>query len=107
MVFPHAGDLPRHPSQLYQAFLEGLVLFVVLWMFAKKPRPVGAVCGLFVLLYGIFRFIVEFVRQPDSHLDFIAFDWLTMGQLLSLPMIIVGLATMWLAYSKFGFAEQK
>lgn len=106
MVFPHAGSLPRHPSQLYQAFLEGLLMFIILWVFAQKPRPVGAVCGLFVLLYGVFRFVVEFVRQPDEHLSFIAFDWLTMGQLLSLPMILVGLATMWLAYNKFGYAPK-
>ena len=57
---------------------------------AQKPRPVGAVCGLFVLLYGVFRFVIEFVRQPDAHLNFIAFDWLTMGQILSSPMILLG-----------------
>ena len=107
MVFPHAGDLPRHPSQLYQAFLEGLVLFVVLWLFAQKPRPIGAVAGLFVLLYGMFRFAIEFVREPDAHLSFIAFNWMTMGQLLSIPMIVVGLVTIWLAYNKFGMAENK
>ena len=81
-------------------------MFIILWMFAQKPRPVGAVCGLFVLLYGVFRFVIEFVRQPDAHLNFIAFDWLTMGQLLSLPMIIVGIVTMWLAYNKFGMAKE-
>jgi phosphatidylglycerol:prolipoprotein diacylglycerol transferase len=107
MIFPHAGDLPRHPSQLYQAILEGLVMFIILWVFAQKPRPVGAVCGFFVLLYGFFRFAIEFVRQPDANLNFIAFDWLTMGQLLSLPMIIVGIVTMWLAYNKYGMAESK
>lgn len=101
MIFPNAGALPRHPSQLYQAFLEGLVLFVVLWMFAKKSRPVGAVAGLFALLYGVFRFTVEFVREPDENLGFIAFDWLTMGQLLTIPMIIAGVIVMWLAYGKF------
>jgi len=105
MVFPLADELARHPSQLYQAFLEGFVVFVVLWMFAKKPRPIGAVAGLFVLLYGVFRFGVEFVRQPDAHLNFIAFDWLTMGQLLTVPMIIVGGATMWLAYKRFGMPD--
>ncbi len=106
MVFPHAGDLPRHPSQLYQAFLEGLLMFTILWIFAQKPRPIGAVCGLFVLLYGVFRFVTEFVRQPDAHLNFIAFDWLTMGQLLSLPMILVGVVTIYLAYNTFGYAKE-
>lgn len=105
MVFPQADELARHPSQLYQAFLEGLVLFVVLWIFAKKPRPIGSVAGLFVLLYGVFRFVVEFVRQPDEHLSFIAFGWLTMGQLLTVPMIAVGLVTLWLAYNKFGMPK--
>ncbi len=105
MIFPNAGGLPRHPSQLYQAFLEGLVLFVVLWAFAKKPRPVGAIAGLFILLYGVFRFAVEFVREPDKNLGFIAFDWLTMGQLLTIPMIIAGLAVLWLAYGKFEAAR--
>jgi len=102
MVFPQADELARHPSQLYQAFLEGLILFVVLWVFAEKPRPIGSVAGLFVLLYGIFRFVVEFVRQPDEHLSFVAFGWLTMGQLLTMPMIVVGLVTIWFAYNKFG-----
>ncbi len=106
MVFPQADKLARHPSQLYQAFLEGFVMFVALWMFAKKSRPIGAVAGLFVLLYGVFRFLVEFVRQPDAQLNFIAFDWLTMGQLLTVPMIIVGGVTMWLAYKLFGVPEE-
>ena len=107
MVFPDdAEGLPRHPSQLYQAFLEGLILFAVLWVFAKKPRPVGAVAGLFMLLYGVFRFVAELVREPDRHLGFIAFDWLTMGQLLTVPMIITGAIIMWLAYGgKFGTAQ--
>ena len=105
MVFPNAGDLARHPSQLYQAFLEGLVLFIVLWIFARKPHPIGAVSGLFMLLYGVFRFTVEFVRQPDPHLNFIAFNWMTLGQLLSVPMIVAGLVIMWLAYAKFDPAK--
>lgn len=93
-----AGQLDvyaRHPSQLYQAGLEGLAMFVVLWVFSRKPRPRYAVSGMFALLYGLFRFIVEFVRQPDEHLGFIAFDWLTMGQILSLPLIGVGLFLLW------------
>lgn len=93
-----AGQLDvyaRHPSQLYQAGLEGLAMFVVLWVFSRKPRPRYAVSGMFALLYGLFRFLVEFVRQPDEHLGFIAFDWLTMGQILSLPLIGVGLFLLW------------
>lgn len=90
VVFPHAGALPRHPSQLYEALLEGLLLFIIIWWFAgKKPAP-GRLSGLFLLGYGIGRFIVEFVRVPDAHLGYQAFDWLTRGQQLSLPMIIFG-----------------
>ncbi|NBB82278.1 MAG: prolipoprotein diacylglyceryl transferase, partial [Alphaproteobacteria bacterium] len=82
---------PLHPSQLYEATLEGLVLFVLLWWFSRRPRPMMAVSGLFLLLYGLFRFGVEFVRQPDAHIGYLAFDWLTMGQLLTLPMLAGGL----------------
>jgi len=85
----------RHPSQLYQAALEGLVLFVVLWTFSAKPRPRYAVAGMFALLYGVFRFVVEFVRVPDEQLNYIAFGWLTMGQLLSVPLIVLGLFWLW------------
>jgi phosphatidylglycerol---prolipoprotein diacylglyceryl transferase len=85
----------RHPSQLYQAALEGLVLFVVLWGFSSRPRPRYAVGGMFVLLYGVFRFIVEFVRVPDVQLQYLAFGWLTMGQLLSMPLILLGLFWLW------------
>ena len=85
----------RHPSQLYQAALEGLVLFVVLWMFSSRPRPRYAVGGMFVLLYGVFRFIVEFVRVPDAQLQYLAFGWLTMGQLLSVPLVLLGLFWLW------------
>ena len=81
----------RHPSQLYQAFLEGLVMFAVLWWFSSKPRPRYAVSGLFALLYGCFRFLVEFVRVPDEQIGYLAFGWLTMGQVLSLPLIALGL----------------
>jgi phosphatidylglycerol:prolipoprotein diacylglycerol transferase len=89
-----AGQLnaeARHPSQLYEFCLEGVVLFAVLWIYSRKPRPRYAVSGLFALLYGLFRFAVEFVREPDVQLGFVAFDWLTMGQILSLPLIAVGL----------------
>jgi phosphatidylglycerol:prolipoprotein diacylglycerol transferase len=81
----------RYPSQLYEAFLEGLVLFIILWVFSAKPRPLMSVSALFLIFYGLFRFIIEFVRVPDVQLGYLAFDWLTMGQLLSLPMIILGI----------------
>lgn len=100
MVFPHVDNLARHPSQLYQATLEGLALFSILWFFSRKPRPRYAVSGLFALFYGLFRFIVEFARQPDVQLGFVAFDWLTMGQLLSLPLIAVGLVLLYCAYGR-------
>jgi phosphatidylglycerol:prolipoprotein diacylglycerol transferase len=89
----------RHPSQLYQAVLEGLVLFVVLWVFSSRPRPRYAVGGVFVLLYGVFRFIIEFVRVPDAQLQYLAFGWLTMGQLLSVPLILLGLFWLWCSRS--------
>jgi phosphatidylglycerol:prolipoprotein diacylglycerol transferase len=97
MLFPSdPTQLPRHPSQLYEALLEGLVIFLVINWFARKPRLNGEVTGLFLVLYGIFRFIVEFVRQPDAQfvgqpalLD--AFDWMTRGQALCIPMILLGL----------------
>jgi len=85
----------RHPSQLYQAVLEGLVMFCILWWFSSKPRPRYAVSGMFALLYGVFRFLVEFVRVPDAQLGYLAFGWLTMGQVLSLPLIAIGLFWLW------------
>ena len=97
MVFPFADQQPRHPSQLYQALTEGLLLFLILWWYSSKPRPVMAISGVFMISYGSFRFITEFFRTPDAHLGFIAFDWMTMGQLLSLPMIAVGVVLFHLA----------
>lgn len=88
----------RHPSQLYQALLEGFTLFVIVWLFARKPRPAGAVGGLFLAGYAVFRWIAEFFREPDAHIGFVAFDWLTMGQLLSLPMFVAGIALLAWAY---------
>ena len=79
-----------HPSQLYEALLEGALLFLLLWWFSARPRPTMAVSGLFLLAYGLFRFLVELVRLPDAHLGYLAFGWVTMGQLLSLPMILLG-----------------
>jgi len=91
MVFPGAGPLPRHPSQLYEAALEGVVLFVVLWIVSSRGRGRGMVSGLFALLYGIFRCTMELVREPDVHIGYLAFGWLTIGQLLSVPLILVGI----------------
>ncbi|EMP57530.1 prolipoprotein diacylglyceryl transferase [Marinobacter santoriniensis NKSG1] len=101
MVFPKAPDaLARHPSQLYQFALEGVALFLILWWFSAKPRPRMAVSGLFLLCYGIFRFLVEFVRQPDPQLGYLAFNWLTMGQVLSAPMILAGAILIAIAYRR-------
>ncbi|NOT83524.1 MAG: prolipoprotein diacylglyceryl transferase [Methylococcaceae bacterium] len=100
MVFPNGGPLPRHPSQLYEAFLEGIVLLVIMWLYTRKPRPVMSVTGLSLLGYGIFRFIVEFFRMPDAHLGYLALEWVTMGQILSIPMIIIGGALIYFAYAK-------
>jgi len=118
MIFPHAhvedvayaathpqwqaqlqqlGGLVRHPSQLYEMALEGVVMFAVLWLVSMKPRPRYLISGLFALMYGCFRFAVEFVRLPDAQLGYLAFGWLTMGQILSLPLIAVGLWLLWLS----------
>lgn len=91
-------SLPVHASQLYEAALEGLVLFAVLWWFSGKPRPRMAVSGLFLVLYGVFRFTVEFVRMPDAHIGYLAFGWLTMGQLLTIPMLLAGGLLLLVAY---------
>ena len=100
MVFRGAGPLPRHPSQLYEFALEGVLLFVILWLYSSRPRPTSAVSGLFLLGYGSFRFLVEFVRQPDAHLGYLAFGWVTMGHILSLPMILLGAWMVWWAYQR-------
>ncbi|MDH5632528.1 MAG: prolipoprotein diacylglyceryl transferase [Gammaproteobacteria bacterium] len=100
MVFRTGGPLPRHPSMLYEAVLEGLVLFVILWMVTRKPRPMGTASGVFLVGYGVFRWLVELVRVPDAHIGYLAFDWLTMGQVLSLPMIVGGVALIWWAHRK-------
>lgn len=92
VVFPGAGALPRHPSQLYEALLEGVVLFVVMVLLARRvpPRPRGELVGWMLALYGAFRIIAEFFREPDAQLGFLASGWLTMGMLLSVPMVIAG-----------------
>lgn len=100
MVFPNAGPLPRHPSQLYEFSLEGVVLFLVLWIYARQPRPQAAVSGLFLFCYGLFRFMVELVREPDAQLGYLAFGWVTMGQVLSLPMVFLGIWMFWWAHRK-------
>lgn len=89
MVFPHADNLVRHPSQLYQMALEGLLLFVILWLFSSKKRPVGQVSAVFLIGYGLFRFLVEYTREPDGYLGLLSLGF-SMGQWLSLPMIIGG-----------------
>ena len=105
------NGVPRHPSQLYEALLEGLVLFAVLWWYSRRPRPMLAVTGAFLCLYGVFRVAVEFVRLPDVHMNpaangYLAFDWLTMGQVLSAPMIAAGAIMFALAYRMNRFAER-
>ena len=97
MVFPQSGDLqPRHPSQFYQAGLEGLALFVILWWFSAKPRPLGAVSGAFLIGYGAFRFVAEYFRQPDAGI-FGRSEVISMGQWLSLPMVLSGIALLFWA----------
>ncbi len=91
---------PLHPSQLYEAALEGGVLFIILWVYSSRPRPTMAVSGLFLICYGLFRFAVEYLRMPDVQIGYLAFGWLTMGQLLTLPMLGFGLLFMLLAYRR-------
>jgi phosphatidylglycerol:prolipoprotein diacylglycerol transferase len=99
MVFKYSGSLQaRHPSQLYQFFLEGLLLFVLLWWYARRPRKTGQVSAAFLVGYGVFRFVAEFFRQPDDFLGILALG-MSMGQWLCLPMIAAGLC-LWLWASK-------
>jgi len=99
MVFPQAGPEPRHPSQLYQFALEGVLLFIVLWVYTRRRRPLGAASGLFLVGYGVCRFVVEYAREPDSFLGYLALG-LTMGQWLSLPMIAIGVGMMLWSYRR-------
>ncbi len=103
MVFPQVDLQPRHPSQLYEFGLEGLMLFAILWWFSARPRPVGAVSALFLIGYGCFRFLVEFTREPDDFLGLLTLG-LSMGQWLSLPMIVAGVLMMVWAYRRRGAA---
>lgn len=93
MVYPNAGPLPRHPSSLYQFALEGLLLFTVLWLYAKRPRGLGQVSGAFLIGYGVLRFAAEYFREPDDFLGFLALH-MSMGQWLCVPMVVIGIA-MW------------
>lgn len=99
MIFPNAGDAPRHPSQIYEFFLEGILLFIILWIFSMKPRPRLAVSALFLALYGLFRFSVEFFREPDIQMGYRTFGW-TEGQWLSCPMMIIGIILFVYAYKR-------
>ncbi len=105
MIFPKMDMQPRHPSELYEFALEGVTLFLILWFFSKKPRPMGAVSGLFLIGYGSFRFLVEFTREPDSFLGLLALG-LSMGQWLSLPMILIGIGMMVWAYKRSSKTEK-
>ncbi len=99
MIFPRGGELPRHPSQIYEFLLEGVLLFSIVWLFSADYKPHWAVSGLFLVCYGLFRFGVEFFREPDWQAGFVAFGWLTKGQLLSLPMIIAGaIILIWVSF---------
>ena len=89
MIFPQVDDIVRHPSQLYEFVLEGIVLFAILWWFSRKQRPIGAISALFLIGYGSFRFLVEYTREPDAYLGLLSLG-LSMGQWLSLPMILLG-----------------
>lgn len=100
MLFPGAGPEPRHPSQLYEALLEGLLLFIIVWIYSGKQRKPGSVSGLFAVGYALARMAVEFVRVPDSHIGYLAFGWLTMGQLLCLPVFLTGLYLLWRPHPK-------
>ncbi|MFA5959030.1 MAG: prolipoprotein diacylglyceryl transferase [Tatlockia sp.] len=91
MVFPYSDGQPRHPSQLYELGLEGISLFLFIWWYASKPRSPGRISAVFLIGYALCRLIAECFREPDAQLGFIAFNWLTMGQLLSLPMLVIGL----------------
>ena len=106
MVFPNDPlQIARHPSQLYQFFIEGIVVFAVLWMFSSKTRPRMAVSGMFLALYGCGRIVAEFFREPDPQLGYLAWDWLTMGQLLSLPMVIIGIGFIVYGYQRFPLVD--
>lgn len=105
MVFPNS-PLPKHPSQLYEFALEGVLLFVILMLYSRRPKPLGAVSGLFAICYGIFRFTIEFFREPDAQMGFVAFGWMTQGQLLTIPLILVGIGLMVWGYRLRGVKHE-
>lgn len=98
---------PHLPTQLYEFALEGVTLFIILWWFARKPRPTMAISGLFALCYGLFRIFVEFFRLPDIQLGYLAFGWVTMGMLLSLPLVVVGMLLLWFSYHRKNLQNTK
>jgi phosphatidylglycerol:prolipoprotein diacylglycerol transferase len=100
MIFPLSDGLPRHPSQLYEVGLEGIFLFILVWWYAAKPRPQGCVSAIFLIGYACSRLVIEFFREPDAQLGFVAFNWLTMGQLLTIPMLAVGFWLWWIKRCK-------
>ncbi len=107
VIFPKSGDgIGRHPSQLYEMMLEGVVLFLILWIYSRKPRPAGRLSGMFLLFYGLFRAFVEFYRLPDQHIGYLALGWVTKGQLLSLPMIVLGLILIGYSFRQGGAGKQ-
>lgn len=97
MIYPHVDNQPRHPSQIYEFGLEGILLFIIVWVYAAKPRPAGRVSAVFLIGYALCRLIAECFRQPDAQMGFIFFDWVTMGQVLSIPMLFLGLWLWWRA----------
>jgi len=102
MIFPQSGSMvPRHPSPIYQFLMEGLLLFVLLWIYARKPRGLGQVSGAFLFGYGVFRFIAEYFREPDAFLGLRAFGW-SQGQWLSVPMILIGAVLWWWGRDRAG-----
>ncbi|MDN5874313.1 MAG: prolipoprotein diacylglyceryl transferase, partial [Sinobacteraceae bacterium] len=103
-VFQQFGGLPRQPTELYEAVLEGLCLLAFLWWFSSKPRPRMAISGLFLLGYGVVRFAVEFIRLPDPQFGYLLWGWVTMGQLLCVPMLVGGAIIFYLAHHKRGAA---
>ncbi len=99
MIFPNGGPSPRHPSQLYEFALEGVLMFLILFIYSRKPRPLGAVSGLFAICYGVFRTTIEFFREPDAQIGYL-YGGMTEGQLLSIPLILIGIFLLVLAYKK-------
>ncbi|BFM49479.1 prolipoprotein diacylglyceryl transferase [Marinomonas sp. THO17] len=107
MIFPNDPlQLARHPSQLYQFALEGVALFTILWFFSLRPKPRYCVSGMFLLCYGVFRILVEFVREPDVQIGYLAWGWLTQGQLLSVPMVVLGIVLIVFGFSRNAYPQK-